>query len=143
MGKHKRFQSHDGATSSGPGFSTKTAGHQHLGILVVADGIDPAVDTLTVRLQVSHNGTDFGQVKFGTTGKTSTPTVTESDLIESDQTGDRYIGYVQGHNIPIEHIRANITELGNNENDFSVDTYLYLTGWSGDGMSYNERTDLA
>lgn len=144
MGKHKRFQSHTDATSTGPGASRKTAGHQQIGLLVVADGLDPSADTLDVRVEVSPNGDDFAPVKFAISGNSGTFNVGANDFAQSDSDNSIYTAFVQGHNIPVEHVRANIESFTDSSGSgLSVNSYIYLTGWAGDGKSYNERTDFA
>jgi len=144
MGKNKRFISLDSVSSTGTGESRKTAGHPHLGLFVVAESLDAANDTLTVRGEVSHNDEDFAQIDIGTTGQEDVLTVDQTDFVESDQNPGRFVAYVTAYNVPVEHLRANVTDFTDAANgDLSVTAYLYLTGWTGHGKSYEERTDLA
>jgi len=143
MGKNKQFTSLESATSSGPGEARKTAGHPHLGLFVIARNLDTANDTLEVRGEVSPDDDEYAQVDIGTTGQDDALSVSTSDF--EDQDGDgTYAAFVTAHNVPVEYVRANITNFTDSaDGDLEVDVYVYLTGWTGHGKSYNERTDFA
>lgn len=145
MGKHKRFTSLENATSTGPGESRKTAGHPQLGLYVVAEGLDPTNDTLEVRGEVSHNNEDFTHVNIGISQNDDVLKVSTQDFVESDVNSGVYTAYRQAHNVPVEYLRANIISYQDNDAtaDIAVTAYLYVTGWTGAGKSYNERTDFA
>lgn len=143
MAKHKRFTSLQDVQSAQAGASRKTAGHLALGLWVVANNLDPANDTVKVRGEVSPNDTHYHPVDIGTTQNDDVLSVTTADFVQSDADNSVYVAYIQAHNVPVEHLRANLTSYtdSSTENDLSVTAYLFLGGWAGRGKSYNERTD--
>lgn len=138
MAKHHRFTSHDAVTGTGPGVAQKTRGHQQHGLWVEAEGIDPANDTLEIRLEVSPDDVHYAQIDSGAPAVEDVIFLDQTDLEESDDTAGVYVGYIQGHNIPVEYVRANIAS---NSAGATVTTYVFLCGWTGRGKSFDDRED--
>lgn len=142
MAKHKRFTSLENAQSAGPGNGTKTAGHDEIGLFVIAQNFDPANDSLTVTAEVSADDQHYASVDIGTTGQTEIMRMSGDDWEQSMTDDTVYVGYRAGHNIPVEYVRARIVDFTDAaDNDLSVTAYVFMGGWSGRGKAYNERTD--
>lgn len=137
MSRPGKKQSHDGATTTGPGDGHYTRAHTAIGVFVVARNLDPANDTLTVALECGfeYEGTDhYGLVFNGTSSKQ----IEDSDFQDVDGDGN-YEMLLWGSNIPAEKARANITEFTDSAGgDLEVDTYILLSNnASGGGHSFN------
>ena len=142
MAKGKRFQSIAEATSAVSGDGTKTAGHPFIGLFVVANNLDTANDTLSVKGEVSIDDSHYTSINVGTTGQTDTLSLSASDFEQSDSDSTVYTAFKSVHSVPVEYVRANIDDFVDNaDSDLSVDVYLFLGGWTAPGKSYNERTD--
>jgi len=143
MAKGRRFTSHEGATSTGAGASTKTAGHTTLGLWVEATGLDPGNDTLEVRVEGSANNDHFAPLNRAAPSVDDALFITDSDFVQSDSDSNVYVGYIVLNNIAIEYVRANIMAYTDSDAESGIDvtTYLFTGGWSGEGKSYNARND--
>lgn len=141
MGKHRRVDSLQGATSTGAGRSEKTRGHGEIGLFVVAENIDPGQDTLRVVVEFSVEGIHFAQSIRRQTAEDALE-LTQDDLEQSDNNASVYVGHIADHNLHAEHIRANITGYDDvSADELTVDAYVFIGGWTGRGKSYKERED--
>lgn len=138
MAKHRRFTSHDAETQTGPGRSEKTRGHPQFGLWVEVEGIDPAADSLEVRVEVSPDDEHYAPIHVGAPEVNDAMLLTQDDLVQSDADGTVYVGYLRAHNNPVEYARVNVVT---NDGAHPVTTHLFIGGWSGRGKSFNERED--
>lgn len=130
-------QSHDGATETGYGEQSRTKGHTAIGLYVLAKGLDPGSDTLTVQLHTGfkdHDG-DVNVTKL--IGETLE--IEESQLQDTDGNGE-YEGFVSTSNIPSEYIRAYIEEFddADTSSTLEVDTFLMAANSSGSAHRYTK-----
>lgn len=139
MSRPQKKQSHDGATATGTGESHYTRAHTAVGVFVVASNLDPANDTLTVKLDGGFEGT-------GTTGADGTDylaplndgsgdlSISAGDMV--DRGDGTYYGFVWASNVPAEKVRARISEFSAS-GGLSVDTYCLMSNnASGGGHSF-------
>lgn len=143
MAKHKRFTSIENAQSAVPGDGTKTAGHDEIGLFVIAENLDPQNDTLEMTGHVSAEDEHYATVDIGATKKENVLDITADDFRQSDADDTVYVAYRAAHNIPTEYVRAVIDSFtdASGDGDLSVTAYIFMSGWTGRGKSYNERTD--
>lgn len=133
MARHTQIQTHEEADSAGPGERQKTRGHTKYGLLVEAHDFDPEADDLTVRVEYSADGTNFGPV---VTDENAVEFVIEGEQLDNPDGNEDgvYMAFNGVDDQPAEWVRANITEF---EGDFTVNVFLYLSGWGGPGKSYD------
>lgn len=140
MAKGRRFQSHSGATSATDGSQQKTRLHTTIGLYVETTNLDTGADTLNITLKGSKDGTHWTTIDRGAPAVDDVYELTASDFEQSDADNSVHVAYIVANNIAIEHVKAEITSFSDNSGgDLSVDSYVYLGGWTGRGKSYNER----
>jgi hypothetical protein len=135
-------KSNDGATATGAGESHFTRAHTAVGVLVVAQNLDAANDTLEVVLEAgyNYNGSDYFTPLLRRDDTEVSLTVSEMTDNDSDGT---YTGMVWESNAPVEQLRARISAFTDNANgDLSVDTYVVMSNnASGGGHSFEEDSN--
>jgi hypothetical protein len=137
MSRPAKKRSHEGATATGAGEVHFTRAHTAVGVYVEAHNLDPDNDTLTVSLEGGFEdpqGTDhLAPVYDGNSAKK----ITESDFSDDDGDGT-YEMLLWGSNVPVEKIRARITEFSDSANgDLEVDTWVLMSNnASGGGHSF-------
>lgn len=132
-------QSNDGATTAEVGESHFTRAHTAIGVLVVAQNLDTANDTLEVVLEAGFNY-DGTQVFTPLLRRDDTQVrLSVSELTDNDGDGT-YTGLVWESNVPAEQIRARIESLTDSANDdLSVNTYVVMSNnASGGGHSFEQ-----
>lgn len=139
MSQPTRWKSHDAATSAGAGESERTKAHDKLGFWVLANGIDPANDTLEVRLEASADDTHYAPIDRGAPNVDDVFYVTAADLTQSDADSTVYVEYVGGNSFPVEYIRANIVT---HSGGFEVTTIPFLQGWTSRGVAYDRPLNV-
>ena len=125
--------SHEGATDTGPGETHLTKTHPQLALYVRTEGFDPGTDTLSVQMEGSVDDSHFVPLNRRAPNVDNVLSVGESNFTESDDDANVHAAYVCSHSIPIETVRANITD---HSGGFSVDTFIIVCGNRNAGMSF-------
>ncbi len=139
MSQPRRFTSHDGATATGPGDVTLTNGHlaYTLYTRVTASGVASASElAFACRLEGSITDSDFAPLDYRAPDTDNVFEVLAGDLVESQETDGVYVAHVSSNNLPVEFVRANITQMGSNVE--SVTTRILLNGWPSRGVRYSQ-----
>lgn len=132
-------QSHGGATTTGTGEDHYTRSHTAVGVLVVAENLDAANDTLEVVLEAGY---EYKGRKYFTPLLRRDNTevgLTTTDLTDNDGNGT-YTGMVWESNAPVEILRGRIESLTDAAGaDLSVSTYVVMSNnASGGGHNFEE-----
>lgn len=133
MSEPRQLVGLENATGTGPGNHHKTRAHPQIGMWVeTGSDFDPGTDDLELRLEVSPNGDKYAPIDNASPDLSDVMFVDGSDLTE---TGDSYAIYKSYHNAPIEYIRPNIVT---HSGGFEVTVYMFLSGWTDRGVSFQE-----
>lgn len=142
MSRPLKKQSVSGATSTTKGSEHFVKAHTKLGLYVVADNLDTANDTLTVRLEAgldtdNSDGTidQWAEIVDEAGNKAE---VTASDFSDPDGDGNFAVFFVMD-DIPAEIVRANVSSFTDSSGgDLSVDAHIY-TGGNADGAGHRHE----
>jgi hypothetical protein len=131
MGKPVSFQSLDAASSATTGESTQSLGHYHPTLLVVAENLDPANDTLQVDLE----GAPGGKQAWAFAGGVQADKHIDASDFSQDPTSGNMTASVTLTGTYFPHLRARIKSFTDDANgDLSVDAYILASAWPETGV---------
>lgn len=130
MSQPRRFRTIDAQSATGPGKKHKTRAHPQIGVFIQVNGIDPSVDVLELRLEVSPDGDNWAPIDNASPVTDDVMFFDQTDLYDD---GGAYTAYTSYHNAPIEYIRANVLTVSGT---FDVTVDLFLSGWTQRGASF-------
>jgi len=147
MPRQHKCRTINDATGAEVGTDFESRGHNSIGLFVIAEGLDPGSDTLTLVVDAAHEAEADGAdrqyggpiVQAGSgPGNTQRIGLDETDFVDSDGDGT-YAAFVYAHGIPAEHFRARITEFTDSAgSDLTVSAWLYFGNWNGPGREFRE-----
>jgi hypothetical protein len=124
------------ADSPVAGEAHSAKGHTALGLFVVAEGLDTAIDTVDVRLEVEGPDGEWSPI-YDEDG-TLVGELTVSEFVDVDSDGTTWTAMLYVHNVPAPRIRANITSFTDSSgSDLSVDAYVLAANNSGTGHEFH------
>lgn len=137
MARPLKWKSHDGATEEGGGRHQATKAHDEFGLYArLYDGFDPEADSVYVTLEVAVDEPEgFVPVIRGAPREDDAFRLETDDFVEDDENDGVYVGYIGQNSFPTEFLRASIHEL---EGDFTVDTWVLVTGETGGARRYSQ-----
>lgn len=126
----------DGATSATTGADTRSLGHYHNTLFVVARNLDSAVDTLTVVLEGSPDQQHWTGVDEATADKK----ITETDFTEDPDNAGVYTASITITASFHEFLRVRVSEFTDDAGgDLEVDGWLMTAGNAGQGRKGTSR----
>lgn len=126
----------DAATATTVGADTRSLGHYHLTLFVIARNLDSANDTLTVQLE----GSPDQQYWTGVDEAVADKKITESDFTEDPDNAGTYTASITMTAAYHEHIRAHVSAFTDSANgDLSVDAWVMAAGNAGQGRKGTSR----
>lgn len=130
MGKPVNLKSLDAQSSTGAGKETRTKGHYHLTLFAVAPNLDSGLDTLTVELEGSPDGTHWANVDTVSSAKE----LDESDFSNDPTSGDQTAA-ITVYGAQHEYIRARVSSFTDSAgSDLEVTAWILAGGWEGPGV---------
>lgn len=144
MPRQHKCRSINEATGTTQGEVFQSRGHNSIGLFVIARNLDPANDTVEVKLEASHTDENMASYEHGAVrrpggvGASEEVGIDESEVSDVDGDGT-YSGFVYAHGVPAEHFAATLTSFTDNAGaDLEVDAWLYFGNWSGPGREFRE-----
>lgn len=131
------FRSLEDATGEGAGEHTLTKGHNAFTLYVrvrSTAATQPSDLSFECTMEASPTDQHFSPVDYRAPVDDDVFLLTESELIQSSDDSDVFVGQLSSNSFATNYVRANATAVGADVDSF--DAIIEMVGWNGGGKRY-------